>query len=234
MNLQHDNPNQYSSGLLRLLQLCSANFPVGAYAFSQGLEWAVEAEWITDIATFNHWLDDQLYSGMTHLDIPILYRILDALSESESRENRFLRLNHWNSLLLANRETQELRAAELAMGEAATRVARELEIAIPKFHESATFVAVFALFAYHWRIDSESAVQGYLWTWLENQVSAAIKLIPLGQSQAQRVLDHNSPKLAKVIQQARPITNAEIGASLPGVAIASALHETQYTRLFRS
>lgn len=221
-----------SSGLLRLLQLCSANFPVGAYAFSQGLEWAAEARWVHDVPTLNAWIDDQLQSGMRYLDVPILLRFIEALRRTEPSHAAVL--DHWNNLLLANRETHELRVAELAMGEAASRVARELSLNIPERQTPNSFLLLFAYFVQHWQIQTDAAVQGYLWTWLENQVAAAVKLIPLGQGQAQRVLDHHTAQLAETLAEAKQISDADIGASLPGVAIASALHETQYTRLFRS
>jgi urease accessory protein len=228
---QLSHPSEAQS-LFRLLQLCSASFPVGAYAFSQGLEWAVEAGWVNDLPTLNQWLQDQLSIGMAGLDIPILLRVLTQLSEQGNTPVDFL--DHWNDLLLANRESHELRVTELAMGEAAKRIARELALPIPPISGEASFLIMFALFACHWGISVEAASQGYLWAWLENQVTAAVKLIPLGQSQAQRALDQNLNTLSQVLTEAKKVPTANFGASLPGLAIASALHETQYTRLFRS
>lgn len=243
-----------NTGLLRLLQLCSANFPVGAYAFSQGLEWAVEAGWITHEAQFKLWLDDQLNNAMALLDVPILLRCLESLNadtagfQKTSARTQVLQgkvlhnyprhddtsLEHWNTFLLANRETKEFRTAELAMGEAGVRVAKELNIPLPHLETPPCFLLVFACLAYHWRIDTESACLGYLWSWLENQVAAGIKLIPLGQNQAQRLLAHHINQLPDVLKTAFQVADEEIGASLSGLAIASARHETQYSRLFRS
>lgn len=229
MNIQ---PNP---GLIRLLQLCSANFPVGAYAFSQGLEWAVEAQWITDATALCTWLDDQLNTGLMHLDIPILLRFMAVLADdARHAPDTLAELNHWNHILLANRETAEFGLAEIAMGEAANRVARELALPILALETSPSFLYTFASIAHHWAIDVESACLGYLWSWLENQVAAGVKLIPLGQSQAQRVLTQFSDRLTIIYHNALNIEDADIGASLPGLAIASAQHETQYSRLFRS
>lgn len=224
-----------NTGLFRLLQLCSANFPVGAYAFSQGLEWAVEEQWVSSATELCEWLSNQLHIGMTALDIPILIRFMNILScAPEHSAKPTTALNHWNDTLLASRETTELQLGEIAMGEAANRVARELSLPVIKLHSEPSFLYVFASIATHWKISVDTLCLGYLWSWLENQVAAGVKLIPLGQSQAQRVLDQFADQLPRVYEKSLLVEDSDIGASLPGLAISSAQHETQYSRLFRS
>ena len=101
-------------------------------------------------------------------------------------------------------------------------------------HECASYPAMFALAAVSWRVDREAALAGFAFAWCESQVAAAVKIVPLGQTAGQRILARLASGIADAVEGARRVKDAEIGASEPGLAIASALHETQYTRLFRS
>jgi urease accessory protein len=75
---------------------------------------------------------------------------------------------------------------------------------------------------------------GYVWSWLENQVMAAIKAVPLGQTAGQRILASVGDELPAVAQRAMTLADDELANFAPGLAIASSRHETQYSRLFRS
>jgi urease accessory protein len=94
--------------------------------------------------------------------------------------------------------------------------------------------APFALAAVHWKIGLEDCLLGYAWGWTENQVAAAIKLVPLGQTDGQRVQLKLAERLPATVARAMKVEDDDIGAGAPALAIASACHETQYTRLFRS
>ena len=96
------------------------------------------------------------------------------------------------------------------------------------------FASAFAVAAVDWSIAPEDACAGYAWAWCEAQVAAAVKLVPLGHTAGQRMLLALGLEIPAAIASATACQDDEIGASLPGLAIASALHETQYTRLFRS
>ncbi len=91
-----------------------------------------------------------------------------------------------------------------------------------------------ALAAVNWRLPLESTAHAYAWGWLENQVLAGVKLIPLGQVAGQRLLLALSRAIPAVCERALACDDDAIGGTLPIVALASSLHETQYTRLFRS
>jgi urease accessory protein len=92
----------------------------------------------------------------------------------------------------------------------------------------------FCIAARHWKISLEDLKQGYLWSWLENLVTAGVKLVPLGQTDGQLALLNVTQRFPEVINQARKIEEWMIGSFTPSLSIASSLHETQYTRLFRS
>lgn len=218
---------------LRLWQLISPALPVGAYAYSQGLEYAVEAGWVGDEASAQKWIGGQLGNSLAWLDLPILLRLHAAWGDGD-----LATVQAWNLRLLAARETQELRAEDQQLGAALQRLLVDLKL--PRvdgwstLHTPTTFATMFALATSQWQVTAADAAQGYAWAWCENQIAAAIKLVPLGQTAGQRLLCALLPQIVAAAQHAATLEDAEIGASLPGVAVASALHESQYSRLFRS
>ncbi len=217
------------AALWRLLQLASPALPVGGYAFSQGMETAVELGWLKDAAATRDWLEQQLLYSLARVDVPLLLRLhRAALAEDEKA------LAYYNRYALACRETAELRLTDSAMGEALARLLRELGEPLPELGRDLSFLTVFGCAAARWQIDEIAAARGYLWSWLENQVAAATKLVPLGQSAAQALLTQLMPVLSEALGAGGALGDDEIGASLPALAMASAWHETQYTRLFRS
>ena len=94
--------------------------------------------------------------------------------------------------------------------------------------------AAFALAAYNAQVPAEEALTGYLWSWLENQVIACVKAVPLGQVAGQRLLLALGAWIPSVVAAAQGVADEDVGSFAPGLAIASSRHETQYTRLFRS
>jgi urease accessory protein len=219
------------TALLRLCHLVSPALPVGAYAYSQGLEYAVQAGWVHDEASMAEWLHGLSRHALATLDLPILSRLHAAWAQADDAAAA-----DWNSRLVASRETAELRAEDLHLGRALARVLVELEIAPARAWREASpsFAVMFALAAVHWSIPVSSTLGGYLWTWAENQVLAAVKLVPLGQSAGQRLLHGLIGRIPPLVEHARALPDADIGVGAIAQALASARHETQYTRLFRS
>lgn len=218
--------------LLHLFQLVSPALPIGAYAYSQGLETAAEEKWIKDFDSAQDWISNVMSNALGKLDLPILLRLREAWDADDVQQ-----VGHWNELLLASRESKELLFEDTQMGEALHRLLVELKI--PKADEwpseqKICFVTMFSLAAKHWRISPESMAKGFVWSWLENQVSAAIKLVPLGQTDAQKLLLLLMPDVSLVARQSQLIADEDIGNNLPRLAIGSMQHEVQYSRLFRS
>lgn len=217
---------------LRLYQLISPALPVGAFTYSQGLEWANECGWVTDKTSLGEWLSSVLEHSVASLELPVLVRLIDALDTGDHP-----RFNHWCRYLVASRETSELRAEERQRAQALTRLLPALEVPL---HEALrpgaemTQLAGMALAAGQWGIDGRSLCRGYLWSWLENAVMAGVKLVPLGQTDGQQLLMRLSECLPELLDRAITIEDGEVGSSTPALAIASSLHETQYSRLFRS
>ncbi len=217
--------------LLRLLHLVSPALPLGAYAYSQGLEYAVHAGWVSDERTAWHWLDGLLRGAVGTLDLPLLARLHQAW-----RRGDLPAVRRWSAELQAARESAELRAEERHLGRALARVLLELGIAEAAHwnDDRATWATLFSLAAVRSDIGELETLAGYLWAWSENQVLAAIKLVPLGQSAGQRVLRALSDAIPAVAQQALAVADEAIGIRTPAQALAGSLHEAQYTRLFRS
>jgi len=218
--------------LLRLMQLISPSLPVGAFTYSQGIEWCVEAGWLNDADRLEQWLSDLLQTSVQDLEIPILQRMMQAWSDGDTAS-----LQYWSELSMASRETAELRMEEKNRAYALFRLLSSLELVEVTRYESlikSSQTAGYSFASVAWDIPPHQACLGYVWSWLENLVIAAVKLVPLGQTDGQKILMHLSSQVDEVIKRATQLSDDEIGCSSPALAIASAQHETQYTRLFRS
>jgi urease accessory protein len=218
--------------LLRLLQLVSPALPIGAFNFSQGLEYAIEAGWVRDEAGAQRWILGVARHSIGTLDIPLLARMHAAWSKDDAAAARIL-----SRQLIASRETSELREEDRHLGRALAKVLIGLELPAAQGwqrSDDATLAVMFSLAAVQSQVPQSATCAGYLWAWCENQVLAAVKLLPLGQSAGQRVLEHLRLEIPPICRGALSMADEQIGATTPGVGIASARHETQYTRLFRS
>src|SRR5579863_7320004 len=142
--------NRDPQALLRLCHLVSPALPVGAYAYSQGLEYAVHAGWVNDEAGTLHWLEGLSRHAVGTLDLPILYRLQGAWRQQDTKE-----VERWNAQLLASRDTMELRAEDQHLGSALARVLPELDIveAAAWAERPVAFATLFALAAVRWRIE---------------------------------------------------------------------------------
>jgi urease accessory protein len=212
--------------LTRLLQLASPALPVGAYSYSGGLEAAVEAGVVRDASSAERWIGDVLAHSVARMEAPVLLRLVRAFREGAPAQE-------WNDRFLASRETAELRAETVQMGYSLERLLSDLCIGETGVAEPA-FPTAFALAVARWKIDPESALIAYLWAWAENQVMAAVKSVPLGQTDGQRMLFSLGGRLAGIAERAAKLTDDELGNFAPGLALLSSRHETQYSRLFRS
>ncbi|WP_105901770.1 urease accessory protein UreF [Vibrio gangliei] len=221
----------------RLFQLISPSLPIGGFTYSQGLEWAVEAGWVSNQDQMVDWLEMMLNSSLVTLELPILAKFYQALENSDQDS-----IQYWSDYLYSCRETSELRAEELQRGKALFTLLKQLDLPIqaqwqPDNEPHAATqnqLLGFCVAAKAWGISLHSLQQGYVWSWAENMVMAGVKLIPLGQTSGQKALLALSEMLPQCITKANQIQDDDIGSFTPSVAIASSRHETQYTRLFRS
>jgi urease accessory protein len=229
-----DNPCSNLS-LSRLLQLASPMLPVGAYSYSQGLEWAIESGDVKDLNSAMVWIGDVLNSYQRSFELPILHRLYQAWQHQNMDE-----VSAWNDFYLAGRDTSEALAEMHQMGYSLCRLLNDLQSLPADFLQKLNhlnqpaFPTVYAAIAQYWEISARDMLHGYSWGWLENQVSAAMKTVPLGQVAGQKILLALGASLPQVVADALTLPEEKISNFNPLLSIAGCLHETQYTRLFRS
>jgi urease accessory protein len=223
------------TALTRLLQLASPALPVGAYTYSQGLEWAVEEGTVRDEATTLAWIGGLMELSVGRFEVPLLARLMAAWQDGDGAA-----LERLDGEFVASRETAELRAETLQMGYSlvrllndlgsfpAERLARLAGLAAP------SYPLVWSCAATAYAIPVDDALAAWLWSWCENQVMAALKAVPLGQSAGQRILLDLGGRIPAVVVAACEIGNDALSNFAPAFAIACCRHETQYSRLFRS
>jgi len=220
------------AALVRLLDLSSPSLPVGAFCYSQGLEAAVHNGWVKDRESAKQWLRHLLVAAVGKLEAPVWLRLYKAWRERDHPQAA-----RWNEYFLAGRETSELRNETVQMGYSLRRLLVSLEdarLASPPEFDEPSFVAVFSFAAVAFGIPAAEGLTGYLWAWLENQVMAALKAVPLGQTDGRMLLLELGELIPEITLRAAAMQDDELASSAPGATLASMLHETQYTRLFRS
>jgi urease accessory protein len=218
--------------LLAMLRLGSAALPIGAFAYSQGLEQAVAAGAVRDAASAAEWITGILASSVLSGDVPVLLRLCAAWQMADENAVR-----RWSAFLYATRPTRELREEERQLGSALFRLLARLgcERARPYHGDPrATLASAFALAACTWEVGASNGALAYSFAWAEAQVGAATRLVPLGQSDAQRVLSLSIACICREFPEALARSDDAIFHTAPGQALLSAAHETQYSRLFRS
>lgn len=221
--------------LSRLLQLASPMLPVGAYSYSQGLEWAIECGDVKNLASANGWIGDVLEVYQANFELPVLSRLFIAWQMGDMEKVR-----EWDAFYQAGRDTSEAWAETRQMGYSLCRLLNDLkelpDHLMDNVNSLATpaFPTVYAAIAQHWAIAQQDMLHAYVWGWLENQVSAAMKTVPLGQVAGQKILLTLGQLLPDIVQQAMNLPDDEISNFNPLLTIAGCQHETQYSRLFRS
>jgi urease accessory protein len=221
--------------LIGLLHLASPALPIGAFSYSQGLEGAVDAGLVHDAASAQSWIQSGLEHVLATNELPML-AILYRHWEKEHYSG-MVRSNAW---FLASRESFELRQETEQMGWSLAQLALSLQ-----WHDETRQIRLRSLkpvclptaFAYAagaFCIDVESCVAAYCFSWIENQVAAAIKTVPLGQMAGQKILLAMHPLIPDVVLRAINTGPEEISTFAPHLGIVSARHANQYSRLFRS
>ena len=224
-----------ASALLQLMWLASPALPVGGFSYSEGLEAAVEAGRVTNETEAAAWLRDQLHLSLARSDLAVCAKAFKAWQRDDLAH--VTELNDW---VTTTRETAELRQQTQQMGrslvewlknrgEVDARVA-QLKALTP----APTWPVAFALAAAQTGAPRREALLSFGFGWVENMVQAALKAVPLGQSAGQRVLAALVADLPAAVDQATALMDSERQAFTPMLAILSARHETQYSRLFRS
>ncbi|MDX1434993.1 MAG: urease accessory UreF family protein [Gammaproteobacteria bacterium] len=225
-------PAVEGGALVRLLQLASAASPVGSFALSEALEHAVFDGLVHDEASARDWIGGLLRHATCALDVPLLIRMHAAWSEG--RDDAALGASAW---LLACRESAELRSGDRRQGQALLRVLHGAGVAAAGTllrDQRVGYACAFALAADTLGIAPPAAGVAFAYAWLENLTLAAVKLVPLGQIAGQRMLFDLGSEIPDLCASAARREPDDIAAGAPGQALASALHESQATRIYQS
>ena len=221
--------------LYRLMAWLSPAFPVGAFSYSSGIEWAIEAGDITDEATLQDWLGVMLSEGGGYCDAVLLAQAhRAALAEDD------IALRDIAELAAAFAPSKERHLETTAQGNAFVEAARAawgcaaLDRLKAIWDGPVAYPVAVAVTAAGHGIALEPALSAYLQALAANWVSAGVRLIPLGQTQGLRVVAALEPAVAAKAQRALNASVDDIGSAAFRADLASARHETQYTRLFRS
>lgn len=236
-----------TSSLLSLLHISSPALPIGTFAYSQGLEYTLDRGWCRKADDVAQWISAVLKEGLGGVDLPIMVRLYHAWQQGSEED-----LNYWNDTLLAFRETKELYLEDVQVGEAFKQWHMSWidedttsELTDGQFDtathqrmlnwiQQPTVPVMYTLSSVLQAVDVKSCLIGFTWAWLENQITAASKAMPMGQTDGQRIIRKLLPEIEQVVEQALKVEDELIGSGLVGLAMSSALHEHQYSRLFRS
>ena len=223
-----------AEGLHRLMAWLSPSYPVGAYSYSHGLEWAVETGEVSNAATLAAYITEALQQGGGWVDAVLL-----AQAHTASATGDEARLEEVLALGAAFRATAELALESHAQGAAFLTTTRrawpdERLEALARQLAGRPLAYPVAVGVAASRLPLSAVMVAWLHAFAANLVSAGVRLVPLGQTDGQRVLAGLSPVLTDVAARAPLQALGELATGAPLLDMASMRHETQYTRLFRS
>lgn len=227
-------PGMQDSSLMQLMWLASPALPIGGFSYSECLEAAVNAELVTTESEASEWLVEQLHTTLARADLAVIAQAITAWRATDHA--RIAELNAW---VLQTRESSELRAQTEQMGRSLLEWLRNHTTATPSqidllATQQPTYPLAFALAASATAAPLRDCLLAYAFGWAENMMQAAIKSVPLGQSAGQRILSALTANIPAAIDHASTLDDDSRQAFSPMLAILSAQHEVQYSRLFRS
>jgi urease accessory protein len=232
------SPPLSGGALIELIRLASPALPVGGFSYSEGVEAAVEAGLLADEAAAARWLVDQLHLGLARSDLPAAAQAFIAWRAGDRA--RVAALNAW---VAQTRESHELLAQAQQMGRsllewlrrrsAASATDADLQAAAA-LQPAPMWPLVFALAAARSGAPLRESMLAFAAGWCDNLVAAAIKAVPLGQVAGQRLLDALAAEIPGLVDTSLLLPDEGRQAFAPMLAVLSARHEVQYSRLFRS
>jgi urease accessory protein len=229
-------PAPSPASLLQLMWLASPALPVGGFSYSEGLESAVDSQRVRNEAEVGDWLLNQLELGLARSELPTVARAVTAWGLHDAEQAAAL--NGW---LRQTRETAEQRAQAEQMGRSLLDWLRNSPHAadpriatLAALQPAPLWPVAFALAAVLAGATPRDALLAFAWGWAENMAQASMKTVPLGQLASQRVLGRLATAIPAAVASALVLPDSQRQSFSPMLAVLSAQHETQYSRLFRS
>lgn len=249
--------------LLSLLQITNSGLPIGAYSYSDGLEFLCNCGKINSAETLSHWLTQELDYGVVRLESGILWRIYHGTgnyaTSNQGLDQNLDKIIYWNHYLSATRETEEMRLSSWQMGQSLAKLILELSSSsqssskstddlnqinqifakLPTSRDNSqglgcNFVTSYGIAASYWQVPPQEMLLGYLMSWATNSINAGIKLIPLGQTVGQQLLRELYPSIVQAAAIVPNLADHDLESCGFGLSLASMQHQVQYSRLFRS
>ena len=220
-----------ASSLLQLIWLASPALPVGGFSYSEGLEAAIDGAGITSEPAVSDWLADQLHLALARADLAVVAQAVPAWRQSDAA--RIRALNDW---VFQTRESAEFLLQTEQMGRSFVEWLKLHHADVAAVFDSlpASYPIAFAFAASRTEASARDACLAFAFGWAENMTGAAVKAVPLGQSAGQRILGRLAAEIPPAVDHAITLADDARQAFSPMLAVLSARHETQYSRLFRS
>ena len=220
---------------LSLLQLVSPALPVGAFSYSEGLEVLIQASTLSDERQIQSWLEAELRQGALRLEAAALKGLSESLQRWRDHGDQQAR--HWlidqDSWLLANRESAEVRSQQTQMGASLLQLMHEMGHSLPQA-TLLSWPSAWAWSAVALDVSLPEMVEGYLYGWVANQLSASVRLLPLGPSRAQVVQQRLLPLITEQADWLQSQDPRQLWSHGVGASMAQLAHAELYSRLFRS
>ncbi len=221
---------------LEFLQLLSPSLPVGAFSYSEGLEWLVQNKKVNNETTLFNWIESELSRGQITIEASsISYIMKDLVDWKNNRDaqHKFV-IEEWNSWLSSLRDSPDVRSQQTQMGESLLQLLIDLDHPLPDNEKKFIWPIAWAWAGVCWNIPPIDLVEGFLYSWVANQLSAALRLLSLGPTKAQKLQKKSLliiKSQAKYLSQQNP---KEVWISDVGAIMAQQSHVELYSRLFRS
>jgi len=219
-----------------MLQLVSPALPVGGFSYSEGLEWQIQKEKIINESTLFEWLKAELLRGQIRLEASAQSFIRDSLDDwqSTNEKNAIADLVEWDNWLLALRDSDKIRSQQKQMGQSLIQVLLKLGCSLPEEAKNFSWPSAWGCGGLFWKLSKVEVIEGYLYNWVANQLSAGIRLMPLGPTEAQQLQFSLLPLIETQAKELLSKNPHHLWTGDVGATIAQSSHSELYSKLFRS